>query len=145
MASSGERAIEESPARKKSKSNLWVGWGVLGIAGLIGAVGLLLLLIEGFFKGSVPYEMAVEKLMTDERVEAVFGHPIDIGWLVTGSLNVEASGGGQASLRLTLSGPKDRGTAHVSATRTETVWRVTGLTVSATRANQLWDVVGPSP
>lgn len=137
--------MDESSARVWSTLVRSVRWRLLRYVSLFGVLVLICLVILSVLKASTPYEMALETLKTDRRIEAVFGHPIKVGWLVQGNVKTEDSGGGQASLRFSLSGPKDQGRAEVSATRTETVWRLTALTVQATKANQSWDVVAGAP
>ncbi|HEY7368912.1 MAG TPA: cytochrome c oxidase assembly factor Coa1 family protein [Thermoanaerobaculia bacterium] len=133
--------MDESSARVWSALVRSVRWKILRYVSLFGVLVLICLVIHEVLKASRPYEMAVETLRTDRRIEAVFGHPIRVGWLVQGSVTTHKAGGGEASLRFSLSGPKDRGSAQVSARRTESIWRLTELTVQATEAKQSWDLV----
>ncbi len=64
------------------------------------------------------------------------GEPVRIGWLVSGS--IETSGNsGEADLRVPISGPRNKGTLHITAYKSQGVWRFTRLQVE-TKDNPEW-------
>ena len=66
-------------------------------------------------------EEVLERVRSDARVVERFGEPIEMGWLIEGSFNVEP-GSGNADYSVPISGPQADGRVHVLAERIDGVW-----------------------
>lgn len=65
-------------------------------------------------RSSEPAQAAFRAASESAGVKAALGEPIELGWLVTGSMSTGSSGG-NADLTLRVSGPKATGKLHVRA------------------------------
>lgn len=96
-------------------------------------IGLIITLVMGSIKGSVPYTRAMAQAKADPVLIAELGTPIEDGWLVSGSIKTSGSSG-TASFTIPISGPKKSGTLHVIALKSPFVtgsedWKITLLEV----------------
>ncbi|MBN2004620.1 MAG: hypothetical protein JXA21_14790 [Anaerolineae bacterium] len=73
---------------------------------------------------------AVARAEADGRVAATLGTPLEVGWLVTGSMNTEASGDGYADLNIPVSGPRGKGTLHLVAYKESGEWDFSSLNLT---------------
>ena len=60
--------------------------------------------------------------MKNADVQAKVGTPMKVGWLTSGSINLNGPSG-DASLAIPLSGPKGAGTIYVEAKKKAGTWR----------------------
>lgn len=97
----------------------------LAIAGL--AVGVfvvaLLAFIEHEIRSSPVFQTAVARAQNTSTVVALVGEPVNAGWLVSGQLTESANGGGQATLRIPMRGPKGSGAVRLRAERRAGYWQ----------------------
>ncbi len=116
-------AVDVQPAPKKRS---WVKWVALGCAAivLLGAAGVaaLLFFVFGAVKKSEPYTDALARARANPAVVAAIGEPIEPGFLVSGNVSYEGSGGA-ASLAIPLKGPKGEGKLHVEMVRDAEAWQ----------------------
>ncbi len=108
------------------------------IRGCLGAVATIILVV-GFiagifffimsqFRSSPVYVTALKAARSDSRVVEQLGTPIEIGWLITGSLE-EQGLAGDASLAIPISGPRQSGTLSAAARKGNGVWQFYTLAV----------------
>jgi hypothetical protein len=84
-------------------------------------VGVVVLVATTAMKHADAFTEAVARAKANAAVTAVLGEPIEVGWLVSGSVDVQ-NASGNAELSIPLSGPKGRGTLHVQATKSGGRW-----------------------
>ena len=123
----------------ENKSNtgkiiLWIvlGFGVFScICVLMVAVfaGGLTGVVTGAVRSSEVYQYAMDSALNDPEVIDVLGEPINAGFFVQGSINVNGPTG-EASLAIPLKGAERNGTLHVAADRIAGVWNYTMLEVA---------------
>jgi len=94
-------------------------------------IGLIVTLVMGSIKGSVPYTRALAQAKANPTLIAELGTPIDAGWFVTGSISSSGSSS-NAELNIPISGPKGSGTLHVIALKSPFAagtgdWKITVL------------------
>lgn len=112
-------------AGPEPKKTSWVKWLALGCAALVLlgviVIGALLFFVFGAVKKSAPFTEALARARANPALVAAIGEPIETGFLVSGSVNYEGSGG-TASLAIPLKGPKGNGTLYVEARRAAGAW-----------------------
>ncbi|HEX6185509.1 MAG TPA: cytochrome c oxidase assembly factor Coa1 family protein [Pyrinomonadaceae bacterium] len=123
--------------------------GCLGlIIGGVALVGGIIFVAMSAMKSSDVYQGALKAAQAHPAAIERLGEPIKDGWLVTGNVNVSASGG-NANLTIPLSGPKNSGTLHVRAVSPDGNWMYEqlDLTVEGGETVSLLDrnVVQPPP
>jgi TonB family protein len=102
---------------------------LLVFGGLI--IALIVTVVMGSVKSSVPYTRAMTEAKTNPELVAELGTPIEAGWFVTGSISTSGSGS-NADLSIPISGPKGSGTVHVVASKSPFAagtgdWKITVL------------------
>jgi hypothetical protein len=104
----------------------WAQWGVgLLLAGLIlGGIGYFA--AYEAVKSSVPIAMALEIAGNDPRVQERLGTPMQVGRLLSGTINVEDAAG-TAEMVFPVSGPNGEGTLFLSATKSAGQWSIDNL------------------
>ncbi len=116
-------AVAVEPEPKKSS---WLKWVALGCAAIVLlaaiGVGVLLVVVFGAVKKSAPYTEAVARARANPALVAAIGEPIETGFLVSGNVNYDGSGG-NASLAIPLKGPEGNGKLYVEATRAAGAWQ----------------------
>ncbi len=121
------------PAAPPAKKSGCLKWGLIGCGSLLvlGAIFcvVIVVVVFGAMKKSDVYQEALKRAQSDSAVQAALGTPIEAGLMVTGSVNVDASGG-HATLDFPISGPKGKGAVHCVATKTGEKWEYTELTVT---------------
>jgi hypothetical protein len=100
---------------------LAIGCGVALLC-LAACVVVLLTIVFGSMRSSTPYKEAVQRASRDPRVITAIGSPIQAGWLVSGNIDTQAGGTGNADLTLTISGSKGKASLHVLATKSGGRW-----------------------
>jgi Cytochrome oxidase complex assembly protein 1 len=114
------------PTQNKSwlarKRKLLVG---LLVAFLVVAValafGVVWIFISSTRESAVARE-AMAKARSNPTVVQQLGTPINEAWVVSSSLHLSTSGSGDAEFHLPISGPKGKGTVHVTAHESDGVW-----------------------
>lgn len=101
-----------------------VGKGVLfGCGGCAMAVGVLVLLgvavfalVMSFMKGADACQMSLKAAQESEAMRVELGEPIQMGWLVSGSIKIN-NGDGTADVNVPVSGPRDSASIHTVGTK----------------------------
>jgi hypothetical protein len=116
----------DSVAHFRRVQRRWAQWGVgLLLAGLVlGGVGFYA--ANEAMKAAVPIAMALEIAGNDPRVQERLGAPMQVGRLLSGSINTEDAAG-TAEMAFPVSGPNGEGTLHLSATKTSGQWTIDSL------------------
>jgi hypothetical protein len=88
------------------------------------------------------YQLALERLQTDTQAQQALGEPIQPGWLVSGSINVNEDGG-SADYAIPVSGPKASGMFYVKATKPEpgAAWQFNRLLLEINDTGQSIDLL----
>jgi Cytochrome oxidase complex assembly protein 1 len=89
----------------------------------------------GSIKSSTVYQEAITKTRSNADVIRELGEPIEPGWLISGTINVNESSG-NADLSIPVSGPKKSGTVYVVATKKMGKWDIYGLEVAVEGENK---------
>jgi hypothetical protein len=97
---------------------------IVPVGGCAGFVALLM----GGMKSSDAYQLAWNQARSAPEVTAELGEPVEEGWWLSGSINVNGSGG-QADIQFPISGPKGKATVHCQATRSAGKWQAQQLVV----------------
>ncbi|MGA7613780.1 MAG: cytochrome c oxidase assembly factor 1 family protein [Thermoanaerobaculia bacterium] len=92
------------------------------------AVGGLVLALASSFKSSDVYKMAMTQLRHNASAVEHLGEPIDPGWWVSGSMNVNGASG-SADLEIPVHGPKDSGKLYLEAEKHAGQWTFKSLRV----------------
>jgi hypothetical protein len=120
-----------SPAAPAKKSGC-LKWGLIGCGSALVLFGIfavvIVVVVFGAMKKSDVYQEGLRRAQADPAVVAALGTPIEAGLMVTGSVNVDSSGG-HATLDFPISGPKGKATVHAVATKSGAGWEYSALTV----------------
>jgi hypothetical protein len=134
-----------APPAKKSGC---LKWGLIGCGSLIVLGGIfvvvLVVVVFGAMKKSDVYKEALSRAQNSPAVQAALGTPIEAGMLVSGSFNVDATGG-HATLDFPISGPKGKGVVHVVATKSGDKWEYNTMTVKPENGPIIDLLAGMSP
>ena len=105
----------QQPPPQKSGCLKWflIGCSALIVLG-IAFVAVLVFVVFGAIKSTDAYKGARDRAVNDPRVIAALGSPVETGWWVKGSVNVD-NDGGHANITFPISGPKGKGTIYVAA------------------------------
>jgi len=122
-------SIQTAPAHPSwVQSNL--KWLVpVFIVGVLAFVAALCAVVFSMFRGSDAFKNAVARAQANEAVIHELGEPIKVGWLITGSININGPSG-SADFSVPLRGATGRGTLYVSATKRAGLWEYSILEVA---------------
>jgi len=101
----------------------WARRALMAWAGVAVAVVLISVTLTVVLKRSEVYQLAQLELIADPKLIEQLGQPIDFG-MPKGSLSAKAGGAGDAELSFTITGPKGRGEAYVSAQKELGKWHL---------------------
>ena len=87
----------------------------------VGCVTALGFLLFGFLRSSEPYALALERARQEPRVIEALGEPIEVGWMMQGSINFDGDSG-HADFSIPLTGPRGSARVHVVAERAAGEW-----------------------
>lgn len=134
-----------APPAKKSGCLKWglIGCGSLLVLGVIFCV-VIVVVVFGAMKKSDVYKEALSRAQNSPAVQAALGTPIEAGMLVSGSINVDATGG-HATLDFPISGPKGKAVVHVVATKSGEKWDYNAMTVKPENGPVIDLLAGMSP
>ena len=117
--------------------------GCLTVIALFAAfVAGIILIAAGAMKSSDAYKLAMDKAQRDARVTQRLGTPIESGFFVSGSVNVEGTSG-KADITIPISGPKGKATIYVDATKFASEWKFNRLEVGFEGDPQRIDLLSP--
>jgi hypothetical protein len=103
----------------------WSLWGVAIVLLMVLAFGALISSIFIGLKHSDAYQLAVQTVQADAKLEHVLGKPIHSGF-PTGNLEV-SGGSGNADMSFHVAGPRSKGTVYFTATKHLGQWRITEM------------------
>lgn len=120
-----------APPPGKQGKNKWVLFGCGGCLGLLVLLGLagagIFWFAMGALKKTDVFAETLKRAQASPEVQQALGTPIDTGWMLQGSMNVN-NGNGEADLTIPLKGSKAEGSVRVKATQTATSpWQYTAM------------------
>jgi hypothetical protein len=118
------------------------------IAGLIAGILLLVIVaicgfvifIMSLLKNSDVAKQALARARSNPGVVEHLGTPIKAGWFVSGSINLHDSSG-DADLTMPISGPKGKGTIHLTAHKSAGTWTFSVLQVELEGSKEKIDLL----
>ena len=114
---------------------------LLFAAFVVGVLGL----VFGSMKSSTPYRQAVSAAETNPAVVSSLGAPVRPGFWLSGNINVQAGGTGDAQLEIPLTGSHHSGTIFVVAKKSGDVWRFETLEVEVEGASDRIQLLDKNP
>ena len=113
------------PRRKSWWGRNWFWVVPLGcltpIVAVVGCVVIAFFAVEGLIKSSDAYTQSKAAVISNEKVRAALGEPIEAGMFVTGKVNVSTNGG-NADIFYSLAGPKGGASVHAVAEKKAGQW-----------------------
>ena len=106
-------------------------------------VGAVAYFIIGSVKSSDLYQQAMIKTRSNAAVVRELGEPIETGWMVSGSINVEGNSG-HADLKIPISGPKKSGVLYALAEKKQGKWDFSSLEVEIEGESKRINLLTPS-
>jgi len=104
-------------------------------------VGGIVLVVGGAIRTSDPFNVGVQRARESPDVVASLGEPIEVGWLISGNINVNGPSG-EANLSIPLTGPKGAATLYVVAEKSAGEWVFERLEVEIEGASDRVDLLG---
>ncbi|MEM9774926.1 MAG: cytochrome c oxidase assembly factor Coa1 family protein [Chloroflexota bacterium] len=92
-------------------------------------VGTISGVVFSVIRNSDVASQAIEIIQEDPRVRDQLGEPVNIGWFLTGSIEVSGNSG-SANLVIPVSGPRASGSVSVDATLSGDEWRYDSMRFS---------------
>jgi hypothetical protein len=99
----------------------WLQWVIIGVAGFVAISVAIGSLVFTLLKRSEPAKYALQRASVHPSAVARTGTPLEVGWVVAGSLKYSGSGGA-VRLSLPVRGPKGRGTVTIRGVRVDGTW-----------------------
>ncbi len=87
-----------------------------------GCVAVIVSAVFGLLRSTWAYSEGIELARHNKTVVAKLGEPIEPGWLVSGSVQINGPAG-TAQLAIPLSGPQNSGTLYVVAHKIADQWQ----------------------
>jgi hypothetical protein len=119
------------PPPPKKSSGCWkalaIGCSIIIVLGLAALVALFVFVFS-VIKRSDVYREAFTRATNDPRVVAALGTPIEKGWWVLGSVNLN-NDTGNANIDFPISGPKGSARVHAAASLENSTWAYSALVV----------------
>jgi Cytochrome oxidase complex assembly protein 1 len=123
---------------------LFVGWFGSIFALNYMAMRSLSRAVSATINNSEPYRLGVAELQASPVAAAALGTPVAVA--TNGKLHlhsrVVSDGSGQASVTFPARGPKAKGTVFVEASRKDSVWTITRLTLKPDGSDREIDLIG---
>ena len=91
------------------------------VAAFVALLASIVVVVFGFLRSSDVYQYALEKASSNDAVVEALGEPVDPGWYLTGSIQVQGASG-QADISIPIAGPRGKGTIFASARKTAGRW-----------------------
>lgn len=111
------------------------------IIGLVLFIGGIVAVVGGAVRMSDPYKIGIERARESLEVASALGEPLEVGWLVSGNINVNGPSG-SADLSVPLSGPDGTGTLFIVAEKTAGEWDFKRLEVEVDGEDTRIDLLG---
>lgn len=117
------------PSRVRQENSAAVTKGVLfGCGGCLAVILLfaglgaaIFVFVFGMLKGSDATKITLEAARRSPELRASLGEPMEVGWIVTGSVQSNGSSG-SADLNVTVEGPKGSSSVHTVGKSNNGVW-----------------------
>jgi hypothetical protein len=115
--------------QKNSGCIKWLAIGCV-VAVFLGAAGAggIVFFVFGLIRSSDVYKEALQRARSNPQVIAALGQPIDPGWWVAGSINIE-NNSGHADITFPIKGPNGGATVEATATKKGDQWTYSRLRV----------------
>ncbi len=94
-----------------------------------GCVATIFFGVSAAMQGSEPYKRALAEAQNNAEVQELLGEPVEAGYLVTGSINLN-NDGGDCDIQIPISGPKGSGTLRIRGTRNRGTWEYQEISAS---------------
>lgn len=115
--------------------------GCLGTAVMfVGFIAAIFMVVLGAMRTSDAYQVATATARQDPAVIDALGEPIEVGWLVSGNINVSGPSG-EADLSVPLSGPRSSGTLYIVADKVAGEWIFERMEVALADSTQRVDLL----
>lgn len=124
-----QEASTPVPKKKGCRWGCIIPVGCLGLFLLCGGgIGGIFYAATSAIKSSTVYTDAVKTAKADPEVQQLLGTPIEVGMIMTGSINVQNSSG-TADIEIPITGPNGAAKIHAVATKANDKWTFTTLQV----------------
>jgi hypothetical protein len=118
----------------------WLKWVALGCVGLLllgcALAAAIVWVSFGAMKRSEAAQLALERARAHPEVVEALGEPIEVGWLMGGSISVTGPSG-EARLSIPLAGPRAEGTLFLEAVKRAGRWELTLLELAPEGGEQI--------
>jgi len=126
----------------------WVKWVALGCVGLLllacALAAAIVWVSFGAMKRSEAAQLALQRARAHPGVVATLGEPIEVGWLMGGSISVTGPSG-EARLSIPLAGPRAEGTLYLEAVKRAGRWELTLLELAPEDGERVDLLAGTGP
>lgn len=128
------------PSTKKTCGTIaLVGCGIVIVA-LVAITAGIVYFVFGMIKSSYVYKNAVQRAESNPQVIALLGSPVETGWWVRGSVNID-NDRGHADITIPLVGPKGEAKIYCVASRSRDDWTFEELKVVPDKGGTTIDVL----
>lgn len=121
------------PPRDDHRARNITFWLILGCGGMLFCLAAFVagvyFFVTATMRNSEPGQRALQLARSDARVIAAIGQPVRTGWIYNGTITVNLRDG-NANFTMPLSGPKDKASVHVIATKDGSGWHYEEITFS---------------
>lgn len=135
--SSGQMQPAPSPAERQARMKKIV---TMVVGGIVTLVLLFVVAIVGVvlwvMRQSDVNRLAMEKVRQNPAVVERLGTPIEMGWMISGSIST-AGDSGSAEVTIPIHGPKGGADMYVSARKAMGNWSFTDLTVKTSSGESI--------
>jgi len=136
------------PTNIRRENSSAIGKGVaLGCGGCLGLVAIVVIIVVviggiglKIFRSSSPCQSALSAAQASPAMRAQIGEPIELGWLITGSIN-SINGSGSANLNILVHGPKGKASVRVIGKSAAGVWNYEKMTATITSTGEKVDLI----
>jgi len=135
----------ESVERFKQVQRYWA-WAGLGLllAWILFAI-LMVFVVFATMKQSDAYKMSLQMLREEPRVAALIGSPVEeAGLVVTGSVNSQGNGNGQAEISYSVKGPQGEARVFFKAQKVLGQWEIQRFTVQKKENGERIELAQPA-
>ena len=133
-------APSQTPKSSGCGKAVAIGCGIILIVGAI-ACAAIAVIVLGAIKHTDVYRHARDRAMTDPRVIARLGSPVESGWWVSGNVHTEDATGA-ATIKFPISGSHGKATVSADATLENGSWVYQRLVVHPDSGGDI-DVLHP--
>jgi hypothetical protein len=95
---------------------------------VVGVVAAIIYFAFGAIKSSDVYQQALTRTKANPAVVRELGEPIEPGWMISGSINVN-NGSGNADMKIPVTGSKKSGAIYAVAVKNQDKWDFSALEV----------------